>query len=339
MPSTETANPIVVDVLRGPLVESRHRAAIAVVDADGQTVLALGDVARPVFPRSAIKAAQALPLVESGAADAYGFGDRELALANASHKAEPKHVATARRMLAAAGRSEADLECGPQAPNRAKDADAVTERPSRICNNCSGKHSGFICFAAHAGHDPAGYVKPGHAVQRTIKATLEDVFGVRLGDEVMGIDGCSIPNWAIPVERLAHGFARLGTGRGLAPGRAAAAKRILEASMREPFYVAGTGSFTTDFMRAAAGAAYVKAGAEGVYCAALPALGLGVALKVDDGADRGSEVATARVMAALLGRLDDPALSRFLAPPILDRNGQVVGAVKPAAALNAVKSP
>ncbi|TPQ49095.1 asparaginase [Prosthecomicrobium hirschii] len=328
--------PILVEVLRGSLVESAHRASVVVSDAEGRVRLGLGDTARAVFPRSAVKIVQALPLVESGAADAYGFGAQDLALAAASHNGEDWHVATAAAMLARAHRSEADLECGAHWPARQEDCGRLHVaglKPGALHNNCSGKHAGFVCYACHAGIDPKGYTAVDHPVQQAAKAALEDVFGTVLGAESCGIDGCSIPTWAIPLDRLATGMARLATGQGLAPGRAAAARRIMEASIAEPFMVAGTKRFCTDFMTALGGVAYAKTGAEGVFCAAIPSLGLGIAVKCDDGASRAAEVVVATVIAALLGRSDAPELERFLRPVLTNWNRMTVGGLRPSAEL------
>ena len=175
-------NPILVEVLRGSLVESRHRGAVAVADADGATVLAIGDVTTPIFPRSAVKALQALPLVETGAADAYGFGDEELALACASHSGEPGHVAGVTRMLAKAGLDAAALRCGAHWPMAQSAAAALarTGEPSALHNNCSGKHAGFLCVACAKGIDHADYWRPQHPVQREVRAVLEDLTGAAL---------------------------------------------------------------------------------------------------------------------------------------------------------------
>jgi L-asparaginase II len=320
-------NPVLVEVTRGGIVESRHRGAIAVVDASGGRVVAIGDVEAPVFPRSAVKAIQALPLVESGAADAYGFGAAELALASASHSGEPRHVQTVTAMLAAAGRSVVDLECGVQIPMSSL-ADRMLLRgdhlPSPLHNNCSGKHAGFICTACHLGVDPKGYVLPDHPIQRAVTAALAELTGAELGAANRGIDGCSIPAYAIPLDRLARAFARMGTGEGLGPARAAAAKRILESCMAEPFMVAGSGRFDTDVMPLFPGHLFVKGGAEGVYCGAFPEAGFGIAIKIDDGASRASEVAMAAVIASRLTPSDDAArtaFARWLAPPVRNRRG------------------
>jgi L-asparaginase II len=324
------ANPVLVEVLRGPLVESVHRGAVAVVDGDGATVLALGDGAQPVFPRSAVKALQALPLVETGAAERYRLGDDELAIACGSHGGEPAHVAAVERMLARAGLDATALECGAHAPSHRPSSDALVRAgrvASALHNNCSGKHAGFLCVARHLGIDHRGYVAPSHPVQRAVKAAIEQLTGVGLAEDRCGVDGCSIPTWAVPLTNLAHAFARFGTGHGLAAPHAQAAARLRAACTREPFFVAGTGRFATVAMERLRERVFLKAGAEGVYCAALPDQGLGIALKCDDGAGRAAEA----VMAALIIRLlplDGEAralLDRFARPILRNWNGVEVG--------------
>ncbi|MDX8443736.1 asparaginase [Mesorhizobium australafricanum] len=332
-------NPVLVEVTRGAVVESAHRGAVSVFDADGRPVLEIGDTDRPVFPRSAVKAIQALPLVESGAADAYGFGNRELALACASHSGEPAHVELATAMLAKAGLDRKALECGAHWPS-SHDATIALARaggvPNALHNNCSGKHSGFLCTCAHAGISHGGYVKAGHALQEMVREAMQSVTGAAHDVDHCGTDGCSIPTYAVPLKSFARGFARMATGRGFSPERAKAAKRLLSACMAEPFLVAGTGKADVALMQAAPGRIFVKTGAEGVYCAALPELGLGIALKCDDGAGRAAEGMIAAVLAKLLG--SDEALAARLTglarPAIESRVGAKVGLLRPTAALN-----
>jgi L-asparaginase II len=332
-------NPVLVEVLRGAIVESAHRGAVAVFDADGKPFLEIGDTTRPVFPRSAVKAIQALPLVESGTADAYGFGERELALACASHSGEPAHVELATAMLAKAGLDRTALECGAHWPS-SHDATIALARaggsPNPLHNNCSGKHSGFLCTCVHAGIAHQGYVKAGHALQEMVRGAMQSVTGAVHGAENSATDGCSIPTYAVPLKSFALGFARMATGRGFAPERARAAKRLLSACMAEPFLVAGTGKADVALMQAAPGRIFVKTGAEGVYCAAVPELGLGIALKCDDGAARAAEVIVAAVLAKLL-RADEvlaARLSKLARPPIESRIGAKVGSLRSTAALN-----
>ncbi|MER9420024.1 asparaginase [Mesorhizobium sp. M0306] len=332
-------NPVLVEVLRGAIVESAHRGAVAVFDAAGKPVWEIGDTAQPVFPRSAVKAIQALPLVESGAADVYGFGDRELALACASHSGEPPHVELARAMLAKAGLDETALECGAHWPSSHGATLALARAgsvPNALHNNCSGKHSGFLCTCVHSGIAHLGYVKAGHALQEMVREAMEAVTGAAHDADHRGTDGCSIPTYAVPLRSFALGFARMATGAGFEPVRARAAKRLLSACMAEPFFVAGTGRSDVAMMEAAPGRIFVKGGAEGVFCAAVPELGLGIALKCDDGAGRAAEVMVAAVLAKLLHA--DHALAAKLIeqanPPIESRIGAKVGALRPTATLN-----
>ena len=324
-------NPVLVEVLRGGRVESLHRGAAAVLDADGGVVLALGDVARPVFPRSAVKAIQALPLIESGAADRFGLSDEELALACASHSGEPGHVAGAAAMLAKAGLDERALACGAHWPLGAEAARALAREPSSLHNNCSGKHAGFLCVACALGLPVEGYEAPAHGVQRAVKAALEDVCGERLDDDRRGVDGCSIPTYAVSLEALARGFARMATGRGLGRERAAAARRLLAAVAANPWHVAGTGRFDTRAMTALGGAAITKTGAEGVFCAALPALGLGIAVKADDGATRAAEAMVAALIARFLDTPED--FATLARPGLVNWRGIEVGEIRPAGTL------
>jgi L-asparaginase II len=331
-------NPVVVEVLRGARVESRHRGAGAVVDAGGAVAFAFGEIDEPVFPRSAVKALQSLPLVESGAADALRLSDAEIALACASHSGAQAHVEAAAAMLAKAGLDAASLACGAQWP-LGEDASRALARagqtPSPLHNNCSGKHAGFLCLACASGWDAKGYEQATHPVQRAARATIADVTGATLGEDVCATDGCSIPTYAVPLRALALGFARLATGAGLAPSRAAAARRIFTAVAANPAMVAGEGLFDTEVMRLFGPRVFVKTGAEGVYCAALPELGLGFAVKADDGATRAAQAMIATLIRRFLtGDGEDRASLSPLAAPILRNwNGIEVGALRAAGPL------
>jgi L-asparaginase II len=331
------SNPVLVEVTRGPLVESRHRGAVAVTDIEGRNVFAVGDITAPVFPRSAIKALQAIALVESGAADRYGFGDEDLALACASHSGEPAHIAGVVRMLAKTGLDVSALRCGAHWPisQSAAYALARTATPSALHNNCSGKHAGFLCLACAMGADTAEYFRPQHPVQREVRAVLENFTGAVLGEDVCAIDGCSVPTWAMPLQNLAHGFAKFATGHGLAPARATAAARLRQACAAKPWFVAGTGRFCTGIMELFGERTFVKTGAEGVYCGALPRLGLGIAIKCDDGAARAAQA----VMAATIARFlpleaaERAALAPLVQPVLRNWNGFEVGAIRVTAAI------
>jgi L-asparaginase II len=331
--------PIVVEVMRGGLVESRHRGAVAVVDAAGATVFAAGDATRPVFPRSAVKPLQALPLVESGAADQFGLTDAELALCCASHGGEPAHVRGVAQILTKAGFDESALACGTHWPAAQAAAMALARigAPSALHNNCSGKHAGFLCVARALAVDHSGYWRPDHPVQRQVHAVLEDLAGVALPDGCRAVDGCSVPTWALPLQNLAFAFAKLGSGRGLNPGRASAAARLFAACVKEPWYVAGSGRFCTEVMQLLGAQALVKTGAEGVMCAALPAPGLGIAVKCDDGAGRAAEALMAAMLLRLLalGDRQRAALARFAQPKLRNWNGIEVGELRISADIRA----
>jgi L-asparaginase II len=327
------ANPVVVEVLRGERIESRHRGAAVVADPDGGVVLSIGDVDRPVYPRSAIKALQALQLIESGAADRFGFGDEELALACASHGGEPAHVAGVMRMLSAAGLDHSTLQCGAHWPTHQASARALAragEMPSALHNNCSGKHAGFLCTACAIGCEPAGYVAATHPIQREAKRAIETISGVQIDDEP-AVDGCSVPTWALPLTNLARAFARLGTGHGLSPQRAQAACRLRKACAAKPWFVAGTDRFCTEVMGHFGERVFVKTGAEGVYCAALPEQGFGIAIKCDDGTSRAAEILTATLVARLVKPegSDRTLLDRLMHPTLCNWNGIVVGSMRP----------
>lgn len=326
-------NPVLVEVTRGHIVESRHRGMVVAVDGDGRVVLSAGEADAPVFPRSACKAMQGLPLVESGAADAYGFGERELALACASHSGEPEHVALAADMLARAGQDETALECGTHwsGDERMLIAQARSiEAPNALHNNCSGKHAGFVCTACHTGTRLKGYVGYDHPVQAQIRAVMADLTGAALGTDTCGTDGCSIPTYAIPLRRLAHGFAKMATGTGISAARAKASKRLIEACMAEPFYVAGTKRACTRLMRTAPGRIFAKTGAEGVFCAAIPEQGIAIALKCEDGTTRAAEAMVAATLARFF--TDEPELHAALMAqanrPVKSRIGAEVGAIR-----------
>jgi L-asparaginase II len=327
-------NPVLIEVTRGAEVESRHRGAVSVVDAEGTAVLAIGDVECRVYPRSAVKALQALPLVEGGFADRYGLTDAEIALACASHAGEPEHVAAAAAMLEKAGQPPGCLECGthwPLSEEAARVLAAAGGKPTALHNNCSGKHAGFVCLACGLGADPKGYVRAEHPVQRAVGAALEDLTGASHSDDMRGVDGCSIPTYAVPLPSLAFGFAKFGAGVGISKGCARAAERIRAAVAANPFMVSGTGRFDTRVMERFGERVFVKTGAEGVHCAAFPELGYGVAVKCDDGAKRGAEA----VMASVIGRfltLDDQDrafLDGFARRRIENWNGIAVGEVRP----------
>lgn len=288
-------NPVLAEITRGHSVESRHRGAFIVVDGTGSVLAQQGNVETPVFPRSSVKAFQCVPVIASGAADRFGFSDEEIALCCASHNGEAEHLRVAASMLRKAGIGEEAYECGAHWPERIEDKVTLAEarqKPRAIHNNCSGKHAGMLALAQHLGAPLQGYVLKDHPVQKAVAATLDEYCNANTATADWGIDGCSVPTWSMPLHKLADGFAKLfasGNPVGLRIARAVAA---------HPFMVAGTGRFDTNIMTEVP-RLFIKVGAEGVFCGAIPHAGLGFALKIDDGAIRGAEVAIANVLAKL----------------------------------------
>lgn len=331
----QDSSPILAEVIRGQMVESRHHASVAVVDAHGGIVRAWGDVDLPVYGRSAIKPLLAIPLVESGAADRFKLTTAEIALATASHNAEPRHVETVTSWLHRVGLGVADLECGPHYPHHEPTLRAMMQarqEPTRAHNNCSGKHAGFLTTAVHVGEKTKGYIQYEHPVQQRLLGILEQMSGCELGGVPRGIDGCGIPVIAIPIANTAFAMAQMADPHHLSAERQAACHRILEAMMADPFMVAGTDRFCTRLMSAIPGKAAVKTGAEGVYCAALPQHGLGICLKVTDGAGRAAEVVLGQVLRHL-GVIDDEmaeSMAAMLTPTIKNWAGTPTGQVRPA---------
>jgi L-asparaginase II len=286
-------NPVIAEVTRGGIVESCHTGAFAVVDGAGKLIKSAGDFAAPIFPRSAIKAFQCVPVIESGAADRYGFTDEEIALACSSHNGEPDHVRVARSMLQKAGENEAHYECGAHWPYLAEAQHDLVRHgsgPLQVHNNCSGKHAGMLALSRQLGADPKDYVKIEHPVQQAVAKAIAEYCDVDVGTLTWGVDGCSVPTWAYPLSNMALGFAKL--------TETATGKRIIAAVRKYPFMVAGTGRFDTKLMEVLP-RAFVKTGAEGVYCGCIPHANIGIALKCDDGAGRAAETAMASLLASL----------------------------------------
>ncbi len=330
--------PILVEVVRGGMVESHHRGQVVVVDAAGKIVRSLGDADRLAYPRSSLKPIQALPLIETGAADGFGLGDEELALACASHRGEPSHVEKVGAWLARIGLGETDLECGVHPPRHEPSYRALLRAggaPSQLHNNCSGKHAGFLTTAKWLKEPTRGYIEPDHPVQQRIAQTVAEMAGLDLARAPRGRDGCGIPVIALPLRALATAIARLADPSSLSEHRRAAAKRLLDAMAAAPLMVDGTGGTTASVMTVASASVRLKPGAEGVFCAALPVLGLGLALKIDDGGGRAAELA----MASVLDRLgcftpeQRSSLEQFLRPPLKTVAGREAGRLQPTAAV------
>lgn len=318
-----------VEVWRGGRVESVHAGHAVVVDAAGDVVSAWGRPETVIYPRSACKMIQALPLVESGAAAGRDAGD--LALACASHQGAEMHTARAGRWLADLGLAEADLRCGAHEPADRAARDGLIRagrEPGQLHNNCSGKHAGFLALARHLGAGPE-YVDPDHPVQRAVRSAFEEVTGAPSPGHA--IDGCSAPNFATTLAGLGRAMARFAAARGDGDARARAMARLVDAMTVHPELVAGEGRACTELMRAAGGRVALKTGAEGVFVAILPGPGLGVALKIADGATRAAEAAVVAILARL-GALDaaHPAARRRLDAPQRNWRGLETGIIRAA---------
>jgi len=306
---------------------------VAIVDAEGQVRAALGDIDAMVYPRSSLKPIQALPLLETGAASRYGLSDEHVALACASHSGEAMHTRLVAEWLDRLGLAEADLACGPHPPRYEPEWQAVllrSEKPTRIHNNCSGKHAGFLTVARHWEVATAGYETIEHPVQQAVAEALGALSDCQ--QLTWGVDGCAAPNFALPLERFARALARMAASDKLAPSRSRGARRIVSAMMNHPKLMSGTGRVCAQLIRSCSRKAVVKTGAEGMYAGIVPALGLGVAIKVDDGGGRAAEIVIASVLHCL-GVLDD---SQLLRAPVTNTRGATVGERRAANALASI---
>lgn len=329
---------LVVEAWRGGVVESVHRVACAVADADDRLLAASGDPDRVTWWRSGAKPLQALPLVEDGVAERFGLGTEELALACASHSSEPGHLETIDRFLAKLGLAESDLACGahtPLSPTMAQLTARGTVTPTPRWSNCSGKHAGMLALARHHEWPLKGYERAGHPVQTRILASVSRWTGVEASDVTLGVDGCTAVCFALPLRRMALAFARLGASEEPAP------RRLFAAMTAHPELVAGRGRLCTDLMSAWPGQVVAKVGAEGIYCAAVPALRLGIALKVEDGDMPSAPFALVEALRLVLERLKPELaaelplarLAGYRSQPIRNTRGELTGARRAAGAL------
>ncbi len=288
-----------VELWRGGLLESTHQGHAVLCDESGQIVRAWGDPDRIIFPRSSCKMIQALPLVESGAADAHGLTPAHLALSCASHQGAALHVNMARDWLAGLALGEPDLRCGAHEPYDRAERDRLIcdhEGPCQLHNNCSGKHSGFLTVTKHLKAGPE-YVEIDHPLQKAIRAATEEVTGETVAG--YGIDGCSAPNFAMSIKGLAGAMARFAAAGESGDTRQRAMHRLTRAMASYPELVAGEGRSCTELMRAMEGRVTIKTGAEAVFVAILPEKRLGLALKIEDGNSRASEAALVGILSKL----------------------------------------
>jgi L-asparaginase II len=322
----------VVEVRRGGLVESVHTVIACASNERGEIELALGAIDEPVYTRSSIKPFIAAAVIRAGAADAFDFDDRELALISASHDGTAEHVRTARSILAKAGIEETALRCGAHVPYDRATAEELIRRgeaPTALQSNCSGKHAGILALAKTLGAPLEGYLEPSHPAQQAILAICARLFGVHVEAIPLAVDGCGIPTLAISMRNTALGFARFATLEQVDDADALALARVSTAMTTYPWYVAGEGRFDTVLMETAGAAIACKGGAEGVHCDALIEAGLGLAVKIVDGASRAVSPAVCAALRALdVWRPEwEAPLAAFAQPVLKNVAGRTVGEI------------
>jgi len=329
-----------VEVRRGSITESRHRGDIVVVEPDGNIVAYAGSPEYVSYLRSSAKPFQALPLLVSGAAERFGFTDREVALACGSHNGEPIHTELAASMLRKIGLGPEALRCGvhePYSVEVAAEMRARGEAPNVLQNNCSGKHAGMLAVARHIGAPIENYESPENPVQLMIAETVSRFSDVPVTDMAVGVDGCAAPIFGITVKAMALAYARLiSPPASFDDATRRACQRIVRVMNAYPELIGGTSNrLDTELMRAAPGRLVSKVGAEGVYTAGINPSerwpkGLGLAIKIEDGDDKRARPTVVIESLRQLDVLPDESLeavARYAFFPVLNRRGDVVGEV------------
>lgn len=320
-------NPVMVEETRGNHQESRHRGVAAIVDSLGHVVRGWGNIYEPIFGRSAVKFIQALPLIETGAADTFDLSPQEIALACASHHGEEIHIKALEHWLHKIGKDERILDCG--IPQDVKTHTEFFGKPTVLHNPCSGKHLGFLTTALHRKEPLEGYTSRDHHVQQRVERVLSDLTDVDYIHAPHGIDGCGIPAFAIPLYNIALAVARFADPSHLSYPRQKAIHRILAAVQACPEMIAGTKGLDTRVIKLTQGQVLCKMGAGGVQIGVIPSLGFGIALKIDDGNARATELAFLTILKSI-GIIDEEQYE-ILGPriPILSQKGKTVGFMQP----------
>lgn len=319
------------EITRGGRVESVHYGSVAVVDTRGRLLYAAGDPQFPTFTRSALKPFQALPFLRDGGAHHFGFGTREIALMCASHSGEPMHTDVVAGMLHKAGCDESHLQCGCHLPLRYAPGEAPPgEHFGPLYNNCSGKHAGFLAWCVQHGAPLASYLDPAHPLQREIRAAVAAMSDMLPDELAAGTDGCSAPNYALPLSSLAYAYARLAQGaRDAQFGHQLGP--LFEAMTSHPELVSGSGRGDLAFMQTAPGDWVAKAGAEAVQAIGVYSAGIGIAIKVADGSGRALQPAAIAVLEqlGLLRQTEGGPLAPFAHPVLKNLRGIEVGEIRP----------
>lgn len=324
-----------VRATRNGVLEMEFRGALSLVGNDGVELFKVGDTSRLVFPRSSLKLIQVLPILESGAADHFGFTLEDIALMCGSHNAEPRHVEAVRRILKRIDVPESALQCGPHPPLSTKafrDLLRSGQEPEAVHNNCSGQHAGFLALARYWGAPIENYLDPAHPIQMRIKSLVSYFSGIPEANLVLGLDGCSAPNFAMPLYNLALTFRRLSYPVAEIPALEYARAKMVRAVTTHPFLVAGNDRYCTDLMMATRGNLIGKVGAAGIYCTALLYTYTGMAVKIDDGSE-GPQYNIIQTALERLNYLPDEVkrmLEKYKLSPIVNCSGTQVGYRYPA---------
>lgn len=325
-----SSNPVLVQMIRGDMVESFFRGAYAIIDATGRSIDSVGDVDRSVYPRSALKSVQALGMMKSGAAEAFHLSLPEIALACASHNGEERHVRIVNHWLERLGLSGDVLECGIHASmNKETMLTFVREghHLTPVHNACSGKHAGFITQALHLKVPVKGYSNFDHPVQQYVNSIIEEVIEIDVKEAPKGTDGCQIPVIGMPLKKLARGMSKMARPETLGSALAQGAEKIITAIQTHPDLIAGTGRFCSAITQESGGRVLAKMGADGVFCAILPERGWGIALKIDDGHLVAAEVALMGILKKHNLLTATPNWNRWANPSIMTWNKKVVGEI------------
>ncbi|GGN91212.1 asparaginase [Saccharibacillus kuerlensis] len=324
-----------VQVTRGHYVESSHKIHAAVVDHAGRLLYSVGDPNRLTFPRSSMKPFQTVPLIESGAADAYGYGDAEISLSCASHSGEPIHRTTVLDVLSRANLSEDALQCGTHIPRDGKSYRELIREGRELTpvfSNCSGKHSGMLLTAVHLHEDTETYREIEHPHQQRILSVISDICDISPEEIGIGVDGCGVPVHRLPLLNAALGFARLAKPEGtVSSERAEALNRIRTGMTNRPEMVAGRKRFDTDLMSVFGSNLVSKVGAEGIQCIGVADRGIGIAIKVEDGSERATSVAAMEILKQLgIGTAEQfSELADYVHAPVLNARQERIGEIRP----------
>lgn len=323
-----------VDVTRGNLIESSHKGHIAVVDCKGKILYYAGNPKAKVFARSSMKPIQAIPVVETGAADHYHFSDADLSLCCASHNGEKMHTDRVLSILTRANMDDTCLKCGTHIPrwqDTYKELIIDGKDVTPLFNNCSGKHTGMLATAKHMNETIENYYDLKHPVQQRILSAVSEMTEYPKEGIEIGIDGCGVPVHGVPLERLAYGYARMAKPDELPEQRRNTIKRITTAMVNAPEMVGGTDRFCTDFMVVGRGRFFGKAGAEGVYCIGDLITGIGIAIKVEDGNPRAVYPAAVEVLKQLnlLTEQQLEELKDYYHPKLRNARNEVIGELVP----------